>query len=213
MRPVQYEWTESTSTVEAFGVGWSALVVKVTPVVESEHRYLAAIARYSNNPPPDGLFAVALDLAADAEMDRLVGAAHALPHVQSGLAAHLLADTAAAKALTAFAPDPATLYSKLEAAKFEYLRPFHLEGTLAEDLFFYGMYDYFYRDHSAGDARDLAHALVVATVGGELEDMVPFTTRLPWGDWFDPHSSSDRSWLLLSRRTRRAWVFAFSHSD
>lgn len=204
------------TSVTSFDIHWSAWVTEVTALTEANHPYLAAIAQYSNHDGvhgPGGIFALALDLAIDAEADRLLSVVHHMSWLQSGLAASMFGRTAAATALREFGSEADGFTARIEAARFEYLSPFLLEGTLAEDLFCYGMYKYFYQDHSANEARALARRFLADTVGDELESMIPLTTRSAWGDWFDPHSCSDRSWLLIERRARRAWLLAASHSD
>jgi hypothetical protein len=205
---------DTPTSLAAFNIRWPALVTKVRTLSEDDHPYLAAIARYSNNGGvPDGIFALELELASDPEADRLLGLVHHLTILQQLAPAALLSRTAAAAALERFAESAEALGAWVEEARFEYLSPLLLEGTMAQDLFLYGMYQFFYEEHSAGEARALTREFLANTVGDELEDIVPLTTRAAWGHWFDPHSCSDRTWLLVSRRARRAWLLAFSHSD
>lgn len=200
--------------IDSYAVEWESLVTSIAPVREGDHAYLDAIAHYSNNSGfSDGITALRFDLAADAEFDRLLIVQHGLSGMQPELGAHLLARTTAAAALRAFAPSIDTLAARVTEAAFRNLSPFLVEGTLAWDLYTYGMYRHFYMDHVANEARDLARGFLRETVGDELEAVVALTTRAPWGDWFDPHSCTDRSWLLIGRRERRAWILAFSHSD
>jgi hypothetical protein len=42
---------------------------------------------------------------------------------------------------------------------------------MAQELFLYGMYQHFYDDHSAGEARALTRELLARTVGDELENI------------------------------------------
>jgi hypothetical protein len=85
--------------------------------------------------------------------------------------------------------------------------------ALALDLYLYGMYQHFWQTRSPNEARRIARDLVAQTVGEDLEDVLVLTTRSAWGDWFDVHSCSDRSWLLIDGKASRAFVFTFSHSD
>jgi len=205
MKPFPYSADLPTS-IASFGIDWPKLVVESTRMPETALPYVGAIAKYSNCDVADGAtFAVALKLAADPELDRLLGLVHQLHPVQPAFAAQLLS--------CAKLEMEGMTVERTQEAKFEWLSPFALEGTLAEDLYRYGMYDHFYEHHTPNDARELARDLMQRTTGDVLEDIVPLTTRLPWSDWFDPHSCTDRSWILLEKKTRRAWIFAFSHSD
>ena len=213
MRPIMIG-ADAPKSLSGYDIEWSELVTKVTALTEADLPYLAAIARVSNRGgvADGGIFALAMELKKEAEAERLMSVMHGLPILHASFAGSLLGRTAAATALHAFGAE-AVIASRVERAEFEYLSPLLLEGTMAVELFFYGMYDYFHQNHSANDARALTRQLLLDTVGDELESIIPLTTREPWGDWFDPHSCGDRSWLLLERRRLRAWLFAFSHSD
>ncbi len=214
--PMKPEPTRSgqPSTIADFAIAWPSLVKEVVPFAEADLRYLATTAQYCNNGGmPDGIAALRVELAESDELVRALGFAHYSPTIAASLAAHMLARTSLAGALTRFDADADKLFDRIESAKFEPLSPFLLEGTLSFDLYFYGMYDYFHHTRSPNEARDIARDLITRTIGEDLEGVLVLTTRLPWGDWFDSHSCSDRSWLLIDGKAARAFVFAFSHSD
>lgn len=210
MRPITYS-SSTPRTIEDFAVDWSGAVVEVVAVPEARHGYLQAIACYSNN--EDGIFALELMLSADPELARLLGLAHALPTVAREIVPRLLARSAAAAALTAFDPDPAALERRLRERSFEWRDPFALTGELARYLHGYGMYRFFHQDHSADEAMALARAWVHDSAGEVLADIVAFDVWGPWGAWFDEHSCSDRSFLVLDRRRLVGTLLCCSHSD
>lgn len=202
--------TGTPPTQGDFAVDWSAAVLAATMVPESRHPYLEAIARYSNN--EDGIFALELRLADDPALARLLAAAHEGPAMTRDLVPRLLARSRAAAALTAFAPDPDTLERGLHEPGFAWRDPHAVLGELTDYLYNYGMYQHFYQHHSRDAALALAAALVRAAVESP-EALVAFDAWGPWGAWFDPHSCSDRSFLLLDRQRRSGLLLCFSHSD
>jgi hypothetical protein len=196
--------------LDDFAVDWSAAVLAATPVPESHHPYLEAIARYSNN--EDGIFALELRLADDPTLTRLLAAAHEHPAMARELVPRLLARSRAARALTAFAPDPDTLERGLHEPGFAWRDPSAVLGELTDYLYNYGMYQHFSEHHDRDAALALAAALVRATVQSP-EALLAFDVWGPWGAWFDPHSCSDRSFLLIDRQRRSGLLLCFSHSD
>lgn len=210
MRPLVHSAT-TPRTVDAFEIDWSGAVVAVASVPEARHGYLEAIARYSND--EGGIFALELLLAEDPRLDRLLAQVHGLPHVQPELVPRLLARTSAAAALSAFSTDAAALEQALRARSFAWRDPFVLAGELARYLYDYGMVERFHDHHPAARALALAQALVRDAAGDALEDIVALDARGPWGAWFDPHSCTDRSFVLIDRRRRIATLLCFSHSD
>jgi hypothetical protein len=200
--------------MDAFAIPWPEVVAADAPIPLARHAYLEAIARYTNNgAPPGGIFAHEFLLAENPELDRMLELVHALAPVQVELVPRLLARTRAREALSGFESDPGALEQRIREVKFTWLDPFLLEGELARYLYFYGMYEYFWQHHSAREARELARSLVRETLRDDLEKMVAFRAYGPWGRWFDEHSCSDCSFLLMDRQTRRASLFCFSHSD
>jgi hypothetical protein len=213
MKPYPYS-ADMPRALSDFQVVWPDYVREVTPIATADHAYLASIRRYTNHSEEHhGVTALRLELAQDAEAERLLDGIHQLPATHAAFAAQLLASPRAHALLGAFDADADSLRARVEAARFQYLSPFLLAGTMAEELYRYGMYRHFYDDHSANEARDQVLAFLRNTVGDDLSRVVPFTTRGVWGDWFDPHSCTDRSWLLVGRGVAQAWLLVFSHSD
>jgi hypothetical protein len=214
MKPDVWMQPNVPRTVADFAIDWPSLVKQVVPYAEADLRYLATTAEYCNNGGmPDGIVALHAELTKSDELLRALHNAHHLQHIAASLAAHLLARTSFAAALTRFDADADKLFARVEEAKFEALSPFLLEGTLALDLYLYGMYRHFWQTRSPNEARDIARDLVAQTVGADLEGVLVLTTRMAWGDWFDVHSCSDRSWLLIDGKAARAFALTFSHSD
>ncbi|MBX7192180.1 MAG: hypothetical protein K1X94_08990 [Sandaracinaceae bacterium] len=212
MRPIVYG-PDTPRDADAFHIDWSKAVEMQVPVDHASAPYLVSIARYTNwDPPSRGLFAHRFRLSSDPELDRLLGLVHALPSLAPELAARLLARSSLRVALRPFGEGTA-LEDRLRAAAFVWNDPFVLEGTLARHLYGYGMYRHFYEDHDADAARSLARTFVSAWSTSPLESLVPLETRAPWGAWFDEHSCTDRTFLLLDRASRAALLLAFSHSD
>jgi hypothetical protein len=213
MRPIVVG-PDTPRTIDDFAVDWSHAVAAHAPIAEARHPYLGAVARYSNDGGvPDGIFAIELLLADDRDLARLLSLVHALPGVQTEVVPRLLARTAAREALTGFAREPAELERRLREARFAWIDPFLLEGTLARHLYTYGMYEYFYQHHDAAEACALARALLRDTVGERLEEIVAFDAQGSWRQWFDEHSCTDRTFVLLNRASRVGAVLCFSHSD
>lgn len=213
MRPVVIS-ADTPLSIEQFPVDWEALVTEGHAVAPDELPYLAAIARYTNDVgPPGGVFAHRFAFRADDAFDRLLGTVHGVPVLQKDFVPKLLARTAARDALTVFASDAASLEQALREAAFSRLSSFALEGALAEHLYYYGMYEHYYDHHDANDARCAARTFVEATLGDDVEQVVVFESRSPWGDWFDPHSCTDRTFVLLQRARRQLWLLCFSDSD
>ncbi|WP_224242464.1 hypothetical protein [Hyalangium gracile] len=204
---------DTPSSMDDFAIAWPQAVAAAAPIPHARHAYLEAIARYTNDVPPGGIFAHEFLLAEDPELDRMLELVHALARPQEELVPRLLARTQAHKALLDFEADPAALEQRIREVKFSWVDPFLLEGELARYLYFYGMYEYFWQHHSAREARELARSLVRETLRDELEQTVAFRAHGPWGRWFDVHSCSDCSFLLVDRQTRLASLFCFSHSD
>jgi hypothetical protein len=213
MRPIVHG-PDTPRSIDAFGVRWESAVSAHRPVSIDDHGYLREIARYSNIEPKElGVFAVSFTLAPDAELDRLLGLVHALPYLPSELAARLLGRSALRHRLRAFHASQPALETGLREAAFTWIDPFLVEGTLARTLYGYGMYRHFHDDHSADEAASHARALLESTVGASTDTVVALGSRLPWGAWFDRHSCTDQSYLLVDRQTRRGLLLALSHSD
>lgn len=213
MRPIVHG-PDTPRSCDAFGVRWESAVAAHRPVAIDDHGYLREIARYSNIEPKElGVFAVRFTLAPDPELDRLLGLVHALPQLAPELAARLLGRSALRHRLRAFHASQPALENALREAAFSWIDSFVLEGTLARTLYGYGMYRHFHDDHSADEAVPFARELLASTVGTSTDTLVALGSRLPWGEWFDRHSCTDQSYLLVDRQTRRGLLLAFSHSD
>jgi hypothetical protein len=213
MRPIVYG-PDTPRSCDAFGVRWESVVAAHHLVPLDDHGYLRDIARYTNFEPVElGVFAVSFTLAHDPELDRLLSFIHALPHLAPELAARLLGRSALRHRLGAFHASQPALETAVREAAFAWIDSFLVEGTMARTLYGYGMYRYFHEEHSADEAVSRARELLDATVGASIDPLVALGSRFAWGAWFDRHSCTDQSYLLLERRTRRGLLLAFSHSD
>jgi hypothetical protein len=211
MRPLVYSQNTPRDIAE-FSIDWGELASPIGPLVDAP--FLLAIKQYTNySLPPWGIFAYSFEYRVDSEFDRLLSIVHGVSLLQSEVVPYLLARSRAATILTEFADDSAILEQLLRAAAFKTINPFLLQGTLADYLFRYGMYTHYYQEHTANEAWNTSGAFLDATTGLDLEAIVAFESSMPWGEWFDPHSCTDRTFLLLNKNTRRFWLCAFSHSD
>ena len=59
------------------------------------------------------------------------------------------------------------------------------------------------------EAQELARSFVHDEIGDDLGSHLVLRILHPWGRWFDPHSCSDLTVLLLDRKGRRGVVMAF----
>lgn len=231
MKPIVYS-AATPRGADAFEVEWPTAIEAHAPIAIADHPYLGAIARYSNIEPIElGVFAHGFTIAPDPELDRLLALVHAVGSLPRELAPRLLARSTLRHALHAFAPtggpsprdddglrpprpvDPALLEERLRTADFRWIDPFALEGELARYLYGYGMYRFFHQENDAQTAVAHARSFLAHVTPSPLESIVALDSRAPWGDWFDPHSCSDRTLLLIDRTTREGAVLAFSHSD
>ena len=112
-----------------------------------------------------------------------------------------------------FSAQPKELYGLIKEAEFEYLNSFYIEAELNRCLYYYGMYQYFYQDYTANEARELSLDFMNNLFENDLENVVAFHTLRAWGRWFDIHSCSDSTFVVLNKRARLIWLFCFSHSD
>lgn len=206
MRPVDLS-TGMPGSIDELAVEWDRLVLSNTPL-DPEAPYLAALRHQGAK-----IFTRRYGLRADVELEHLLSYLQVVAHLQTAFVPHVLARTAARETLLAFERDPHALEMALTTAHFTYVSPFLLEGTLAEYLFWYGTYRHFYDERSANDARSLARAWLTSLGGDDLEAVVPFQSRLPWGGWFEPHSVSDATFAILHRGRRELSVVCFTHSD
>jgi hypothetical protein len=199
LRPIGFS-AGSPRGPDDFRVGWASLVTGREVLASSFSPYLEAIAAYSNNDgPPGGILAVRYRLADDREFARL------LPWVNQRWGG--FEDGFVPLLLPQLHPQ-GTL-----ASSFRWLSPFLLAGELARYAYTYGMYKWFYQDHTPGEAVLLAGQLTEVITGGDLGQVVCFQSQDKWCDWFDEHSCSDRSFLVVQARERLAWLLCFSHSD
>lgn len=208
-------------TIDDFDVDWRGLVEQAIRVDVEEDDFLRAVARYTSiDPPSEGIFAMRFAFRADGAFDELLRASAAIGRADS-IVARFLGRTSAGGRLGAFAQRGETIEANIEEAARVMrpwtpsclLDPFALHGDLASFLYRYGMYTHFCEDHTADQAWEAARSLLKRTVGERPEERVSFRLMGPWGAWFDSNSCSDRTFLLFQRRSRRAWLYCFSHSD
>ena len=95
----------------------------------------------------------------------------------------------------------------------EPIAAFDVVGQLRPPFTTTGCIDLFRDDHSRGEALALARSFVHDEIGDDLDSRQVLRIVHPWGRWFDPHSCSDLTVLLLDRKGRRGVLMAFSHSD
>lgn len=205
MRPVDLS-TGMPRSIDELAVEWDRLVLAATPL-DREAPYLAALAHQGAK-----IFTHRFGLRVDTELEHLLSYLQVVAHLQPSFVPHVLARTAARETLLAFERDPFALEAMLSAAHFTYVSPFLLEGTLAEYLFWHGTYRHFYDERSANDARSLARSWLGSLGADDLEAVIPFQSRLPWGHWFEPHSVSDATFVLLHRGRHELLLTCITHT-
>lgn len=198
-----------------FNIDWINLIVSgITIDKEDDIEYLSEIKKYSNNGGiPNGIVGKVFNYRHDSDFEKLLSVIHYLPLLQKDFIEYLLTKTDIKKHLTEFYFHPDDLTERLQAAKFKYLNSFNIEGELSKYLYHYGMYDFFYEHNSASKAMQISHAFTQLLYQSDLDNVVCFSTRFSWGNWFDKHSCSDYSFVFINKIERIIWLFCFSHSD
>jgi hypothetical protein len=210
-------------TVDDLPIAWPTLIHSPQRMSPDAHPYLQSIRDYTNLdleeideniPGIGGMFLLGWQLNVDPAWEQLVALSHwRAPLSTSLVVPYLLTKTNLLPSLAVFDPQAESLYDKLSAANFQYVSPFRVEGLMAETLYNYGMYTTFFQEHSANEAMDLAQQFTTDMLGDQLEDWLVFETQYAWGAWFDRHSCSDRTILLLSQQNQAGYLLCFSHSD
>jgi hypothetical protein len=198
-----------------FNIDWSTLVVSGNTIDrEDDIEYLAEIKKYCNNGGiPNGIAGKVFHYQQDLDFEKLLSLIHYLPLLQNNFIEYLFTKTDIKKYLTEFYSDPSDLKEQIRAAKFEYLNSFSIEGELSRYLYHYGMYDFFHNHNSASDAKEISNHFTRLLYQADLDNIVCFSTRFPWGNWFDKHSCSDYSFVFINKKESVIWLFCFSHSD
>ncbi|MCU0439102.1 MAG: hypothetical protein MUC49_14485 [Raineya sp.] len=198
-----------------FNIDWLNLISSgMTIDKEDDIEYLSEIKKYCNNGGiPNGIIGKMFNYRQDSDFERLLSIIHYLPLLQEHFIEYLFTKTAIQKHLTEFYSTPSDLPKQLLEAKFEYLNSFKIEGELSNYLYYYGMYDYFYQHNSTNKAMEVSKRFTKLLYQSDLENIVCFSTTLAWGNWFDQHSCTDRSFVFINHVERIIWLFCFSHSD
>jgi hypothetical protein len=223
LQPISYD-SDTPYCLDQLPVDWKRLVIEANALVtgdvskDIDFPFLKTIARYTNldfsaSEIKGGIFAYRFRYREDPAFDCAVQLIRAMSQIQKALVPQLLARTEARHALRLFAKDATQLEQQLTNANFSYLSPFLLQGTLAETLYFYGMYERYFQDHTANEAMESAGRFLDSTVGENLEEIAVFRSRHAWGDWFDPHSVTDDSYVAINAVPREFFLLCLSHSD
>lgn len=215
MKPLIYSAGTPTNLDTDFSIGWEQLIRSgMTIEKETGIGYLEAIKTYCNNDGiPDGICASVFEYRPDPEFEKLLDMIHGLPRLQEPFITYLFTKTAIRDHLRRFAADDQLLASQLDAAKFTFFNSFAIEGELSYFLYRYGMYRFFYQDHTAAEAVALTKSFTQMIYQADPGNVVCFTTRAPWGEWFDRHSCSDYTFVFINKKEHTIWLFCFSHSD
>lgn len=198
-----------------FCIDWDNLVVEGINIdKEDDIEYLSEIKKYCNNGGiPKGIVGKVFNYKNEPDFEKLLSVIHYLPLLQENFAEYLLTKTAIKNHLTEFHTDSAALATHIRAAAFAYLDAFNIEGELGNYLYHYGMYDHFYKHNSASKAIEISRRFTQLLYQSDIDNVVCFTTRNPWGNWFDIHSCTDYSFLFINKIEKTIWLFCFSHSD
>lgn len=206
------------SNVETdFAIYWDNLITSATNLdLENGIEYLMEIKKYSNNDlPPYGIIAKKFEYKEDLEFEKLLSIFYSFfsPKLYMGFIPALFSKTAIRNHLKEFYSAPEDLKSQLDSAKFQYLDCFNIEAELSSNLYYYGIYDHFYNNNTASWANEIARDFTNFLYHSDLDNVECFTTRLPWGKWFDINSCTDYTFVIINKKDRIIWLFCFSHSD
>lgn len=214
MKPIIYS-SDTPSRLENFSINWDTLVLSALNLEKAGGiGYLEQIEKFCNRGGfPQGINVKVFEFRADPEFDRALQMVHGLGYVQEAFISTLFTKTGIRNHLREFAATDEQLAEKLTAAKFTFFNAFHIEAELGYYLYRYGMYDHFWKHHSEAEAQAYARSLTQLIYKGDPGNVVCFTTRFPWGEWFDVYSCSDYSFVLINKAERTMWLLCFSHSD
>lgn len=215
MKPFAISNKTPTNIQDNFSIDWKHLISQQHIIqVENEIEYLKKIAQYSNNDEiSKAINAQVFDYKLDTEFERLLLTIHQLPTLGKDFIAELFCQTTIADYLTEFATESQSLKNLIYQADFRYLNSFEIQSELSKNLYYYGMYKYFWEDFSPNEARAISLQLMDIIFENDLENIICFTTRQPWGEWFDIHSCTDYTFVFLNKKARKIWLLCFSHSD
>jgi hypothetical protein len=215
LKPFPISAQTPTNLQNDFSIDWKNLIIHQYVIqAEYEIEYLKQIAKYSNNCiAPYGINAQVFDYQLDTEFERLLAMVHQIPIVAQDFIAELFCQTNIADYLSEFATENQLLKNLIYQADFQYLNAFEIQGELSKNLYYYGMYRFFWQDFSPNEAQTISLQLMDLIFENDLENVICFTTRLPWGKWFDIHSCTDYTFVFLNKKARKIWLFCFSHSD
>lgn len=198
-----------------YSINWDDLI-KSTLEIQSENDfgYLEEICKYSNNQGiPSGIQARRFGFQKDKEFEKLLNHVHYLRALQVKFIPYLFNKTKINEHLEEICENKEELKEQITQANFTYLNSFHIQGVLSEYLYHYGMYDHFYKNNSPNKARKITEEFIQALYSDDLENVICFQTRESWGNWFDPQSNTDRTFVIINRKEHIIWLFCFSHSD
>jgi len=213
MRPFPIDM-DSHYKIDYYNVDWEYLVTQCKDYKNGDFDYITNISKYPNNGGiPGGIYAKGFLYKEDTEFNRLLSMIHRFSLVQNDFIPLLFIKTSIKNYIKEFETEPDRLYDNLKNAHFEYVNPFDIQGELAKFLFYYGMYDYYYKHYSANKASETAQEFMISLFGTNLENVVIFKTRHPWGKWFDVHSCTDCTFVFINISDRIIHLFCFSHSD
>ena len=201
-------------TLSDLSVNWAELVGGTELGGNNYCPYVEAIARYTNGDGvPDQICLIAFELNEDDQFTKALQNSEVNIYVESELVALFLTRTKVFSHLYSFSKDPRQLEILIKQVNFKHVSPFHVVGELAGYLYHYGMYQHFYDAHSMNEAETLAQQFLVETVGSNLEYIYSFSAWGPWGDWFDKHSCTDRTFILFNPVAGTGVLLVCSHSD
>lgn len=214
MKPLIYS-NVTPSRLENFNIGWDNLVLSGMNLEKAGGiSYLEHIEKYCNNGGfPQGINVKVFEFRTDPEFDKALELLHGLPFVQEEFITALFTKTDIRNHLREFAATDEVLTEKITAAKFTFLNAFHIEAELSYFLYRYGMYNHFWQNHTAAEAEAHARSLTQLIYKSDPGNVVCFTTHSSWGEWFDVHSCSDYTFVLINKTERTLWLLCFSHSD
>ncbi len=200
-----------------FAVDWGNLIISAVDLdLENGMEYLMEIKKYSNNDEPTyGIIAKKFEYRQDEGFEKVLTLfAEYHPSVlQVNFIPALFTKTTIIKHLQEFYSAPEDLYGQLMEAKFQQLDCFKIESELSSYLYYYGMYQHFYENNKPSRANEITRGFTKLLYNSDLDNVECFVTRPPWGKWFDVHSCTDYTFVIINKKDRLIWLFCFSHSD
>ncbi len=223
------EWQDLQNlTFEEINVDWKQLIIKSERIKTSDYEYLNTIYKYSNNQPKEegigsgGILAYKFTYGEDLQFEKLLDF-FSLPLSYAWLGdrykidfiSTLFSKSGIYTSLSVFLEDD--LHEKIKYSSTIGTRLYQsslmIPSFLAELIYNYGMYDYCYHHLTKNEIMKITSDFTDAIFENDFDKMVGFSFLGGWNKWFDIHSCTDNTFLLINRNKKTIWLLCVSHSD